>query len=337
MKGPARGRLQQPSASCYNDRIFLTKRFGDFTAVDDLSLEINEGEIFGLLGPNGAGKTTTLSVLATLLQPTSGQATINGFDVVKQPTQVRHCIGFVFQDPSSDDLLTGRENLYLHALMYGVKGSEIDRRIDEGLELVDLVDKQNIKMRKYSGGMRRRLELARGFLHQPKILFLDEPTLGLDPQARENLWDYIKKLSAVNKMTIILTTHYMEEADKLCDRVAIIDHGKIIALGTPSSFKAGLGGDLVTVKTQNPALSDLERMPFVKDTRYGNGILRLTVDDASAHLQDILKSVGRAESVELHSPTLHDVFLKLTGRHLREESGNGEGGWMTRSVHSGSR
>ena len=193
----------------------LTKKFEDFTAVDNLSLEINEGEIFGLLGPNGAGKTTTLSMLATLLPPTSGNAIINGFDVIKHSTQVRRCIGFVFQDPSSDDLLTGRENLYLHALMYGVKDSEINKKIDEGLKLVDLTDKQNIRMRKYSGGMRRSLELARGFLHSPKILFLDEPTLGLDPQTRENLWEYIKKLSTEDKITIILTTHYMEEAEKL--------------------------------------------------------------------------------------------------------------------------
>jgi ABC-2 type transport system ATP-binding protein len=315
----------------------LTKKFEDFTALDNISLEINEGEIFGLLGPNGAGKTTTLSILATLLLPTSGNALINGFDVIKHPTQVRRSIGFVFQDPSSDDLLTGRENLYLHALMYGVKDSEINKRIDEGLKLVDLTDKQNIRMRKYSGGMRRRLELARGFLHSPKILFLDEPTLGLDPQTRENLWKYIKKLSTENKITIILTTHYMEEADLLCDRIAIIDHGKIIALDTPLNFKKGLGGDLVTVKTKNPELSELEKMDYVKHVQYKDGLLSLTVNDASAHLQKILEKVGEAEDVELHSPTLNDVFLKLTGKQIRESSNEGEGGWMTRSMNSGNR
>jgi len=315
----------------------LTKKFDDFTAVDNVSLEINEGEIFGLLGPNGAGKTTTLSILATLLPPTSGNAVINGYDVAKHPTQVRRSIGFVFQDPSSDDLLTGRENLYLHALMYGVKDSEIDQRIDEGLALVDLTDKQNIRMRKYSGGMRRRLELARGFLHSPKILFLDEPTLGLDPQTRENLWAYIKKLSTENKITIILTTHYMEEADMLCDRVAIIDHGKVVALDTPLNFKKSLGGDLVTVKTKNPELSELEKMDFVKHVQYKDGLLSLTVNDASLHLQKILVHVGVAEDVELHSPTLNDVFLKLTGKHMREDSGEGEGGWMTRSMHAENR
>ena len=315
----------------------LTKKFDDFTAVDNLSLEINEGEIFGLLGPNGAGKTTTLSMLATLLPPTSGEALINGFDVIKHPTEVRRCIGFVFQDPSSDDLLTGRENLYLHALMYGVKPGEINKKIDEGLKLVDLTDKQNIRMRKYSGGMRRRLELARGFLHSPKILFLDEPTLGLDPQTRENLWAYIKKLSTEKKITIILTTHYMEEADLLCDRIAIIDHGKIIALDTPVNFKKSLGGDLVTIKTKNPDLSEIRSMDYVKHVQYKDDLLSLTVNDAGSHLQKILEKVGEAENVELHSPTLHDVFLKLTGRQIREESEEGEGGWMTRSMNSGNR
>ena len=315
----------------------LTKKFDDFTAVDNISLAINEGEIFGLLGPNGAGKTTTLSILATLLPPTSGSAIINGYDVAKHPTQVRRSIGFVFQDPSSDDLLTGRENLYLHALMYGVKDSEINKRIDEGLKLVDLTDKQNIRMRKYSGGMRRRLELARGFLHSPKILFLDEPTLGLDPQTRENLWAYIKKLSTENKITIILTTHYMEEADMLCDRVAIIDHGKVVALDTPLDFKKSLGGDLVTVKTKNPELFELEKMDCVLHVRYKDGLLSLTVNDAGLHLQKILGHVGEAEDVELHSPTLNDVFLKLTGKHMREDSGEGEGGWMTRSMHAENR
>jgi len=311
----------------------LTKKFEAFTAVDDVSLEINKGEIFGLLGPNGAGKTTTLSILATLLPLTSGSALVNGFNVIKQPTEVRRSIGFVFQDPSSDDLLTGRENLYLHALMYGVKDSEINKKIDEGLKLVDLTDKQNIRMRNYSGGMRRRLELARGFLHSPKILFLDEPTLGLDPQTRENIWQYIKKLSVENKITIILTTHYMEEAEKICDRVAIIDHGKIIALDTPNNFKKSLGGDLVSIKTKNPELFELKKMDYIKNIQYGNELLSLTVSDAGIHLQEILNKVGRAESVELRFPTLHDVFLKLTGKQIRE-SGQGEGGWITRMTHS---
>ncbi|TLU83135.1 MAG: ABC transporter ATP-binding protein [Chlorobium sp.] len=315
----------------------LTRKFEDFTAVDNVSLDIDEGEIFGLLGPNGAGKTTILSMLATLLSPTSGEALICGHDIVKNPTQVRHCIGFVFQDPSSDDLLTGRENLYLHALMYGVRKSEINRKIDEGLMLVDLTDKQHVKMRKYSGGMRRRLELARGFLHNPKVLFLDEPTLGLDPQTRESLWIYIKKLSVENKITIILTTHYMEEADKLCDRIGIIDRGKIIALDTPFNFKKNMGGDLVSISTSNPDLPSLEKIACITQVKYEHDLLSLTVDDAGRHLQEILAHVGEALKVEIHSPTLHDVFLKLTGKRMREGSGGGEGGWMTRSMHAGKR
>jgi ABC-2 type transport system ATP-binding protein len=221
--------------------------------------------------------------------------------------------------------------------MYGVKDSEISKKIDEGLKLVDLTDKQNIRMRKYSGGMRRRLELARGFLHNPKILFLDEPTLGLDPQTRENLWKYIKKLSVENKITIILTTHYMEEAEKLCDRVGIIDHGKIIALDTPDNFKKSLGGDSVTIKTKNPQTAELEKLEFIKHVHYENGLLSLTVNNAGKHLQEILEKTGDAENVELHSPTLHDVFLKLTGKHMREESEESEGGWMTRSMHAGNK
>jgi ABC-2 type transport system ATP-binding protein len=315
----------------------LTKRFEDFTAVDRVSLDIHEGEIFGLLGPNGAGKTTILSMLATLLPPTSGNASICGFDVVKNPTQVRRCIGFVFQDPSSDDLLTGRENLFLHALMYGVRKTEIDRKIDEGLELVDLVEKQHVRMRKYSGGMRRRLELARGFLHNPKVLFLDEPTLGLDPQARENLWAYIKKLSAENSITIILTTHYMEEADKLCDRIGIIDRGKVAALDTPGNFKKRMGGDLVSIRTDNPDLTALEKMGFIRDVKHEDGLLSLRVEQAGMHLQEILEHAGRALDVEIHAPTLHDVFLSLTGRRMRDEAGGTEGGWMTRSMHTGNR
>jgi ABC-2 type transport system ATP-binding protein len=185
--------------------------------------------------------------------------------------------------------------------------------------------------------MRRRLEHARGFLHSPKILFLDEPTLGLDPQTRENLWEYIKKLSTENKITIILTTHYMEEADELCDRIAIIDHGKLIALDTPVNFKKSLGGDLVTIKTKNPDLPGIQKMDFVKNVHYKDGLLSLTVNDASAHLQKILEKVGEAENVELHSPTLQDVFLKLTGRQIREGSDEGEGGWMTRTMHSENR
>lgn len=301
----------------------LTKKFGKFTAVNSLNLSIREGEIFGLLGPNGAGKTTTLSMLATLIPPTSGVGSVNGFDVAKYPSKVRHSIGFVFQDPSSDEVLTGRENLYLHALMYGVEMKDVNRKMDEALKLVDLTDRQHERMKRYSGGMRRRLELARGLLHEPKILFLDEPTLGLDPQTREHLWGYIKKLSKEKKVTIIITTHYMEEADQLCDRLAIIDHGKIVALDTPKNLKKSLGGDIVRLKmAEKPNIAAIRRLRYVKEANFEEGVLTLTVNDAGAHLQEILGKVGSVDSVESRSPTLNDVFLHFAGREMRDEAGN---------------
>jgi ABC-2 type transport system ATP-binding protein len=313
----------------------LTKRFDKLTAVDSLNLKINDGEIFGLLGPNGAGKTTTLSMLSTLLKPSSGTALVNRHDIVSEPSDVRKSIGFVFQDPSSDDTLTGRENLYLHALMYGVKGSEINPKIDEVLKLVDLQDRQREFVKNYSGGMRRRLELARGLLHEPKVLFLDEPTLGLDPQTREYLWAYIKKLSREKDVTIIITTHYMEEAERLCDRVAIIDLGKIVVLGTPDALKKKVGGDIITLKIASPNLQAVRRLGCVRKAMVKGDMLQLTLDNASAHLQAILKVVGKVESVELRSPTLNDVFLHYTGKEIREDSA--EGGWAERSMHYGNR
>ena len=313
----------------------LTKKFDRLTAVDALGLRIEEGEIFGLLGPNGAGKTTTLSMLSTLVKPSSGTALVNGYDIVKEPSNVRKSIGFVFQDPSSDDTLTGRENLYLHALMYGVKGSEINGKIDEVLKLVDLQDRQREFVKNYSGGMRRRLELARGLLHQPKVLFLDEPTLGLDPQTREHLWTYIKRLSKEKDVTIIITTHYMEEAERLCDRVAIIDLGKVVVLGTPNALKKKVGGDIITLKIAAPNLQAIRKLGYVRKAMVKDDLLQLTLDNASAHLQEILRAVGKVENVELRSPTLNDVFLHYTGKEIREDSA--EGGWAERSMHYGNR
>ena len=313
----------------------LTKRYDKLTAVNKLNLRIEEGEIFGLLGPNGAGKTTTLSMLSTLLPPTEGRATVNGFDVKRQASQVRHSIGFVFQDPSSDDMLTGRENLYLHALMYGVDMKHIKHKIDEVLKLVDLTDKQNLRVKFYSGGMRRRLELARGLLHEPKILFLDEPTLGLDPQTRAHLWSYIKKLSKEKKVTIIITTHYMEEADSLCDRLAIIDHGKVVALGTPANLKKELGGDVVRIYAKKPNLTALRKLKYIKSIKQRDGMLTLTVNDAGSHLQEILKKAGDVDSVESRSPTLDDVFLHYTGSQIRDND-EAEGGWAERMMHANS-
>jgi ABC-2 type transport system ATP-binding protein len=300
----------------------LTKKFGKIVAVDNLNLKIREGEIFGLLGPNGAGKTTTLLMLSTLIKPTSGTAKVNGFDILKNPDKVRESIGMVFQDPSSDDTLTGYENLKLHALLYNVPSSEIEDRIEKVLKLVDLTNRKNDLVKKYSGGMRRRLEIARGFLHTPKVLFLDEPTLGLDPQTREHIWQYIEKIVKEENMTIILTTHYMEEADRLCDRIAIIDRGKIVALGSPESLKTKLGGDLVKIKTKSHNVEKLRKMKFVKRLVKKNGEITLTVNRAGKNIQKILKVLGKVDFVEVRSPTLNDVFLHYTGRSIREEEGS---------------
>ncbi|MGA2790291.1 MAG: ATP-binding cassette domain-containing protein [Candidatus Bathyarchaeia archaeon] len=301
----------------------LTKRYGDLLAVDSLNLSIEEGEIFGLLGPNGAGKTTTLSMLATLVKPTSGTGRVNGYDIRSHPADVRRSIGIVFQDPSSDDVLTGRENLYLHALMFGVPKGERRERIDYVLSLVDLQDRANDVVKKYSGGMRRRLELARGLLHNPRILFLDEPTLGLDPQTREHIWAYIENLVKSEKVTVIITTHYMDEADRLCNRVAIIDHGQVSALDSPRALKSKVGGEIIKLRVQSPNIERLKSLDYVLSLDQSGSTLRLTVKDASVHLQEILGMVGAVDSVEVRTATLNDVFLHYTGREIREESGEG--------------
>ena len=305
----------------------LTKRYGDLVAVDNLNLEIKQSEVFGLLGQNGAGKTTTIHMLATLLKPTSGTATVNGYDIVSQSSKVRESIGIVFQAPSSDDMLTGYENLQIHALLYGVPSSVRKKRIEEVLELVGLSDRKNDRVRAYSGGMRRRLEIARGLLHNPKVMFLDEPTLGLDPASRETMWKYVRKLVDEEKVTIILTTHYMEEADMLCDRIGIIDRGKIVALDTPAALKASMGGDIIRIKTPTKDAATIAgRFDFVQKAEMSDGFLILSVKNAKRDLPVILQNI-EAESAEFASPTLNDVFIRLTGRNIKEES---EGGFMER-------
>jgi len=306
----------------------LTKRFGSLEAVHGVSFEVEQGEVFGLLGPNGAGKTTTLSMLSTILEITSGTAVVNGFDVAKQPSQVRRSIGIVFQEPSIDDRLTGRENLEMHANLYAVPGSEKAKRIDELLKLVELEDRADSLMRTYSGGMRRRLEIARGLIHHPKVLFLDEPTLGLDPQTREHIWDYIVELSKRENITMMLTTHYMEEADKLCDRIAIIDYGKIIALDEPKQLKGDLEGDIITVKTEmvEELSRKLKERDLVKNMKKQKGELKLIVKDGEKivpRVMEIAASSGiHVESMSIHEPTLEDVFLHYTGREIRGEAGD---------------
>ncbi|HEX5500719.1 MAG TPA: ATP-binding cassette domain-containing protein, partial [Thermomicrobiales bacterium] len=229
----------------------LVKRFDDFTAVDHLAFDVRPGEIFGFLGPNGAGKSTTIKMLCTLLQPSAGVATVNGYDVVREPDRVRASIGIIFQDYSLDDRITAEENLRFHCMIYHVPRSERRGRIAQVLELVDLADRAGEKVRNFSGGMKRRLEIARGLLHQPAVLFLDEPTVGLDPQTRETLWEQIHALRRRAGMTVFMTTHYMDEAEH-CDRIGIIDHARLIALDTPSGLKATIGGDVVRLRVADP-------------------------------------------------------------------------------------
>jgi ABC-2 type transport system ATP-binding protein len=305
----------------------LAKRYGNLVAVDNLTLEIEENEIFGLLGSNGAGKTTTIHMLATLLKPTSGTATVNGYDIVRQPAKVRESIGIVFQAPSSDDMLTGHENLYVHSLLYSVPRDIRKKRIDEVLELVGLLDRKNDRVKTYSGGMRRRLEIARGLLHKPRVMFLDEPTLGLDPASRETMWKYVRRLVEEEKVTIILTTHYMEEADMLCDRIGVIDKGKIVALDTPARLKAALGGDVIKIKTRTKGADAIaSKLDFVQKAEFVDGLLVLSVRDAKRSLPILLQNI-EAEQAEFSSPTLNDVFIHLTGRNIKEHA---EGGFMER-------
>jgi len=305
----------------------LTKKYEKLVAVDSLNLDIGQNEVFGLLGPNGAGKTTLIHMLATLLRPTAGSATVNGFDILTESGKVRSSIGIVFQAPSSDDMLTGYENLKLHSLLYGVSPSTREKRIAEVLELVGLTERKNDQVKKYSGGMRRRLEVARGLIHRPKVMFLDEPTLGLDPSSRETMWKHIQKLVKEEKITIILTTHYMEEADVLCDRIGIIDKGKVIALGTPSKLKSLIGGEVVKLKTK-ASIADIEclDLKFVHKIESVGGYFILNVDNAGRDIPEILKHVD-VEWIEASKPTLNDVFLSLTGKSIKEQA---EGGFMER-------
>ncbi|HVP96740.1 ATP-binding cassette domain-containing protein [Methanoregula sp.] len=311
----------------------LVKTYGTLPAVDNVSLEIEEGEVFGLLGPNGAGKTTLLMMLVTLVCPTAGSALVSGFDIVAEPGRVRRSIGIVFQDPSSDETLTGYENLKLHGMLYDMTGPLCEQRIAQVLRLVDLTHRRDDLVKHYSGGMRRRLELARGLMHRPPILFLDEPTLGLDPQAREYIWKYIKNLAEKEKVTIVLTTHYMEEADWLCNRLAIIDRGKIVALGSPARLKQELGGDKVILRGAKGTGESFQGLSSVRETEPVPGGICLTVQDAGSHLQEILARSGPVESVEILPVTLADVFLHYTGRGMRE--GSAEGGWAEKIMAAG--
>jgi ABC-2 type transport system ATP-binding protein len=306
----------------------LTRTFGELKAVDDVSLAIEAGELFGLLGPNGAGKTTIINMLITLLKPTSGTATVAGFDITREQDAIRRHIGIIFQDPSLDSGLTGRENIDFHAMMYGMPKERRKERIAEVLGVVDLTEKADILVDQYSGGMKRRLEIARGLVHEPRILFLDEPTLGLDAQTRRNIWGYIRNLNKKFGITVILTTHYMEEADFLCDRIAIIDHGRIIALDTPQNLKHDLGGDILTLETHEDLVEHLsgilEQIPGIINVNADGVQVSVVVPDAERRLPEILAHI-QSRGIVLHfagieKPSLEEVFIRFTGSEVREQN-----------------
>ena len=298
----------------------LVKKFGAITAVDGISFEVEENTIFGFLGPNGAGKTTTISILCTLLAPTSGTAYLNGHNCHSESAEVRRSIGIVFQDSSLDKDLTARENLLFHAYLYDVDKAERKKRVDDALEFAGLSDRADNLIKTFSGGMKRRLEVARGLIHRPKVLFLDEPTLGLDPQSRSNLWEFITDLPKKHNVTIFMTTHYMEEAE-VCDKIAIIDKGRIIASGSPQELKKIVGGDVIYLKTtDNKKAAGQIREFFGVEASEKDGEIFISVLKGEACIPDIIREIGeRVLSVRMQRPTLNDVFLKLTGKEIREE------------------
>jgi ABC-2 type transport system ATP-binding protein len=300
----------------------LVKTYGKVEAVRGIDLEVGAGEIFGFLGPNGAGKSTTISILCTLIRPTSGVAQVAGIDVLHDPSSVRARIGLVFQDPSLDGQLTGRENLEFHAFLYGLPAATRKQRIDDALEIVELTDRAGSTVLTYSGGMRRRLEIARGILHYPQVLFLDEPTLGLDPQTRNKIWDYLHTVRAREHITIFMTTHYMDEAE-FCDRIAIIDQGKIVALGTPAELKTRVGGDVVTITTPDTALAAEQLRGIMHlDSTLVDGTLRVEVTESASFMPRLFSELSiPISAVSARRPSLDDVFLKLTGRAIREQEG----------------
>ncbi len=302
----------------------LVKKFGDITAVDSISFKVKKGTIFGFLGPNGAGKTTTINILCTLMLPTAGKAFIDGNDCVTEPAKVREKIGIVFQDNTLDKELTAYENLLFHSYLYGVSKNERNKRIEEALKFVGLFDRKDELVKRFSGGMKRRLEVARAIIHQPKVLFLDEPTLGLDPQSRTNLWEFISELPKKQDVTVFMTTHYMEEAE-ICDNIAIIDKGKIIVQGSPEELKKSVGGDVIYLKTKNnlKALADIKNILNIS-AEEKNGEIFLSVSKGDACIPKLISALeDNVLSVRLQRPTLNDVFLKLTGKAIRPETLSG--------------
>lgn len=299
----------------------LVRDYGKFRAVDDISFTIPKGEVFGFLGPNGAGKTTTIKMLCTLLIPTSGIARVAGYDSAKEPDAVRSHIGIIFQDPSLDDRLTAEENLYFHSLLYHIPKSQREERMQTVLAMVELTERRKHLVREFSGGMKRRLEIARGLMHKPAVLFLDEPTLGLDPQTRHHIWQYLNELKVETGLTIFLTTHYMDEAEN-CDRIAIIDSGHIIALDTPAALKHNVGGDIITLATTDneQTLKELAERFNIEAEAGKDQELFFTVPKGETFIPNMIRELStEIRSVSVKEPSLDDVFLTLTGREIREE------------------
>ncbi|MGI9566956.1 MAG: ATP-binding cassette domain-containing protein [Nitrosopumilus sp.] len=306
----------------------LTKSFGDVIAVNDISFSVENGEIFGFLGPNGAGKSTTMMILTTLLKPTSGHALISGLDVMKNPKKVRQNIGYVQQETTVDEYLTGKENLLLQAKLNHIPQQEIGKRIEEVLDLIELSDKQDQPVVTYSGGMRKRLDIAGGLLHRPKVLFLDEPTVGLDIQTRRKIWDYIKKIHNEFEMTIFLTTHYMEEADQLCDRIGIIDGGKIQVIDSPENMKNAMGNEVISIimgtgENHGSFLAELKKIKFVKKINKDGLKLTLYASNGTEVIPKVFQISSNLDikinSISLTQPTLDDVFISYTGHEIRDD------------------
>ena len=310
----------------------LTKKFGDFKAVDNISFNVEEGEIFGFLGPNGAGKSTTMMILTTLLKPTSGHALVGGHNVVSDAKKVREKIGYVQQEISVDEFLTGRENLYLHARINQIPKNLIKSRIDEVLELVELGEKQDDATLTYSGGMRKRIDIANGLLSRPAVLFLDEPTVGLDIQTRRKIWGYIRKIRKDFGMTIFISTHYMEEADILCDRIGIIDFGKIQIIDTPKSMKSAIGNEIISFNlvdgkaSQDTLIEQISKIEFVKEVKNKQDLITVFSTKSNEVIPKIFQISTNLEmkinSLTLKQPTLDDVFISYTGHDLRDDTVN---------------
>ena len=310
----------------------LTKEFGGFKAVDNISFQVEDGEIFGFLGPNGAGKSTTMMILTTLLKPTSGSAFVGGYDVMSDAKKVREKIGYVQQEISVDEFLTGRENLYLHARMNQIPSNLIKSRIDDVLELVELGEKKDQATLTYSGGMRKRLDIANGLLSRPAVLFLDEPTVGLDIQTRRKIWGYIKKIRKDFGMTVFISTHYMEEADNLCDKIGIIDHGKIQVIDTPKSMKNAIGNEIISFNlvdgkaSQDTLIEQINKIEFVKEVQNKQDLITVFSTKSNEVIPKIFQESTnldmRISSLTLKQPTLDDVFISYTGHDLRDETEN---------------